>query len=77
MTRCLVTGVTSGIGEHVAVALARRGFEVVLAARNPAKLDATLTKVREAAPEAVLHPLVVDLADLSSVRRAAAEAAGH
>jgi NAD(P)-dependent dehydrogenase (short-subunit alcohol dehydrogenase family) len=73
--RALVTGVTSGLGEHVAVALARRGHEVVLAARNPDKLRTTLGLVREAVPGAALHPLVVDLADLASVRRAAAEAA--
>jgi NAD(P)-dependent dehydrogenase (short-subunit alcohol dehydrogenase family) len=74
--RALVTGVTSGIGEHAAAALARRGFEVVLAARNPDKLAATDSTLRASVPDAVLHPLVVDLADLSSVRRAAAEAAG-
>ena len=74
--RALVTGVTSGIGQHAAIALARRGFEVVLAARNPDKLASTLTTVRSAAPGAEVRSLVVDLADLSSVRRAADEAAG-
>jgi NAD(P)-dependent dehydrogenase (short-subunit alcohol dehydrogenase family) len=74
MPRALVTGVTSGIGEHAATALARRGFEVVLAARNADKLESTLATVGAAAPGARLRPLVVDLADLSSVRRAASEA---
>jgi NAD(P)-dependent dehydrogenase (short-subunit alcohol dehydrogenase family) len=73
--RALVTGVTSGIGEHAVVALARRGFEVVLAARNPGRLETTVATVRAAAPDAQVRGLVLDLADLASVRRAAAEAA--
>ena len=39
--RALVTGVTSGLGEHVATELARAGADVVLAARNPEKLAET------------------------------------
>lgn len=73
--RALVTGVTSGLGEHVAVHLARAGADVVLAGRNPDKLGATLGAVREAAPGALFRTLQLDLADLSSVRRAAGEAA--
>ena len=45
--RILVTGVTSGIGEHTVVELARRGAEVILGARNKTKLDAT-RKLRSA-----------------------------
>ena len=44
--RALVTGVTSGLGEVVVVELARHGAEVVLAARNPAKLAATVAPDR-------------------------------
>jgi NAD(P)-dependent dehydrogenase (short-subunit alcohol dehydrogenase family) len=72
--RALVTGVTSGLGEVTARELARAGAEVVLAARNPGKLDATGSALADAVPGARLVPLVLDLADLSSVRRAAAEA---
>ena len=74
--RALVTGVTSGIGEQTALELARHGAEVVLAARSEAKLDATEAKIMAAVPAAVLHRAVVDLADLSSVRRAADQVAG-
>ena len=73
--RVLVTGVTSGIGEVTARELARAGAEVLLAARNPVKLEATMAGVRAAVPGASLVPLRLDLADLESVRRAAAEAA--
>jgi NAD(P)-dependent dehydrogenase (short-subunit alcohol dehydrogenase family) len=74
--RILVTGVTSGIGEHTVVELARRGAEVVLAARNGTKLDETRKRVLEQVPGATLEPLVVDLSDLSSVRDAAAQVTG-
>ena len=74
-TRALVTGVTSGIGLVTARELARAGAEVVLAARDPAKLATTRRELDVAVPGALLQPLVVDLADLTSVRRAAEEAA--
>lgn len=73
--RALVTGVTSGIGEHTVLELARRGAEVVMAARSEAKLEGAVADIRRVLPNASLVPLVVDLADLTSVRRAAAEAA--
>jgi NAD(P)-dependent dehydrogenase (short-subunit alcohol dehydrogenase family) len=73
--RVLVTGVTSGIGEQTALELARHGAEVVLAARSAARLDRTEADILAAVPSAVLHRQIVDLADLSSVRRAAARVA--
>jgi len=76
-SRALVTGVTSGIGEKTVLELARHGAEVILAARNPAKLETTMAHVQQVLPGATLHPLVVDLSDLTSVRHAAGQAAGH
>lgn len=67
----LVTGVTSGIGEHTVLELARHGAAVVLAARSEEKLRRTVDDVRRVLPGADLGSLVVDLADLASVRRAA------
>jgi NAD(P)-dependent dehydrogenase (short-subunit alcohol dehydrogenase family) len=74
--RALVTGVTSGIGEHTVIELARKGAGLILAARNKAKLEETTRRVREAVPGAELQPLIVDVSDLSSVRRAADEVTG-
>jgi NAD(P)-dependent dehydrogenase (short-subunit alcohol dehydrogenase family) len=71
--RALVTGVTSGLGEVTAMELARAGAEVLLAARNPEKLDVTLDTLRQELPDARLVPLRLDLADLASVRAAAAQ----
>jgi NAD(P)-dependent dehydrogenase (short-subunit alcohol dehydrogenase family) len=75
--RALVTGVTSGLGEHTALALARRGAEVVMVGRNSRKLDRTIADVHRAVPAAPLHPVIADLADLASVRRAAATASTY
>jgi NAD(P)-dependent dehydrogenase (short-subunit alcohol dehydrogenase family) len=74
--RALVTGVTSGIGEQTALELARHGAEVVLAARSESKLDVTEADILAAVPGAVLHRAIVDLSDLSSVRRAAEQLSG-
>ncbi|HET7735461.1 MAG TPA: oxidoreductase [Nocardioidaceae bacterium] len=71
--RAVVTGVTSGLGEHVVTELARAGADVILAARNPAKLDETVKKVIMQAPRAKVDGVVCDLADQSSVRNAAKE----
>ncbi|QZY28945.1 oxidoreductase [Nocardioides coralli] len=72
----LVTGCTTGgIGYHVGLELARAGGRVVLAGRTAAKLQQAEEQIREEVPEPDLTPLAVDLADLASVRKAAAEAA--
>jgi NAD(P)-dependent dehydrogenase (short-subunit alcohol dehydrogenase family) len=73
----LVTGTTlGGLGQFTALELARRGARVVLAGRRQERLDETRTTIAAEVPAADLLTLVVDLADLGSVRRAAAEVAG-
>jgi NAD(P)-dependent dehydrogenase (short-subunit alcohol dehydrogenase family) len=72
--QALVTGVTSGLGEQTVLELARKGARVVMAARSETKLRASMEEVRRVLPGADLVPLIVDLADLGSVRRAADEA---
>lgn len=68
----VVTGTTvGGLGHFTALELARRGGQVVLAGRTADKLDDTEAAIRAQVPRAELGKLVVDLADLSSVRRAA------
>ncbi|MGW8744565.1 oxidoreductase [Streptomyces sp. NPDC055794] len=67
----LITGGNSGIGLETARALARHGARVILAGRSRTKLDRAADAVRAAAPGARTDTLVLDLADLSSVRDAA------
>jgi NAD(P)-dependent dehydrogenase (short-subunit alcohol dehydrogenase family) len=71
----LVTGTTQGgLGHFTALELARRGGRVVLAGRSADKLDTTESAILGEVAGAVLEKLVVDLADLTSVRKAAEEA---
>jgi len=69
----VVTGASSGLGVETARTLASAGAEVVLVARDMAKLDAVVEQLRQAVPGAVFHRCRMDLADLDSVRSAAAE----
>ena len=65
----IVTGPTSGIGLCTALELAKRG-EVVLVGRDSGRLEATRARIERAGGRA--HPVLCDLADLKSVRQAAA-----
>lgn len=67
----LITGGGSGIGLETARVLARHGARVILAGRDRTKLDQAAETVRAAAPGARADTLVLDLADLSSIRDAA------
>jgi NAD(P)-dependent dehydrogenase (short-subunit alcohol dehydrogenase family) len=72
----LVTGVSvGGLGYHDALELARSGARVVLAGRSADRLAETDQSIRAEVPDADLEQLVVDLADLSSVRAVAGTAA--
>ena len=68
----VVTGSSTGVGWYVALALARRGGRVVLAGRDPGRLDRAAAAIRREVADPSLAALTVDLADLASVRAAAA-----
>jgi NAD(P)-dependent dehydrogenase (short-subunit alcohol dehydrogenase family) len=65
--RVLITGANSGIGWEAALALARRGAEIILPARTEAKADDAIARIRAQVPNALLIPEILDLADLNSV----------
>ena len=65
--RAVITGSNSGIGFETALALARRGAEVILPARTQAKADDAAARILEQVPSAQLHPEILDLAVQASV----------
>lgn len=71
--RVLVTGASSGIGAATAVAFAREGATVGVAARRTDRLAAVLEDCRTHAPESAAF--TVDLARLDTLDRFAGEAA--
>ncbi|MBE9373188.1 SDR family NAD(P)-dependent oxidoreductase [Saccharopolyspora sp. HNM0983] len=68
----LITGANSGLGKYTARILAERGARVLLACRDTARGEQARDEVADVAP---IRPELVelDLADLKSVRRAAAD----
>ncbi|MFK4086218.1 oxidoreductase [Kribbella sp. NPDC020789] len=72
--RALVTGATSGLGYETAKVLLERGAEVLVAARNPQKTAQTVQALKQATGREPVS-VELDLADLSSVERAATEVA--
>lgn len=64
----LITGATAGIGLATAHALALSGAQVVIAGRSPGRTRVAVDAVRRASGNERVHPLVVDLACLASVR---------
>lgn len=69
----IVTGANSGIGFETAKTLAQKGASVVVAARNPAKGEAAVEEIRREEPVGSVRLMLLDLADLASVRSFAAD----
>jgi retinol dehydrogenase 12 len=68
---CLITGATDGVGKATVTELARRGFTVILVARNAAKADIVAREIAESTGATDVDYLVCDLRSLRQVRQLA------
>ncbi len=72
----MVTGANSGLGFETARALAGHGARVLMTARDRAKGAVAADRIRSADPDADVELVILDLADLDSVRSVAADLDG-
>jgi NAD(P)-dependent dehydrogenase (short-subunit alcohol dehydrogenase family) len=67
----LITGGNSGIGKQAAIALAKGGARVLVAARSPQRGSAAVDEIRVASGNDQVELVMLDLASMASVRSAA------
>ena len=70
--RVIITGANSGLGKESAIALAKLGAEIVLAVRDTNKGQSVKNQILNQTPSAVIEVAELDLMDLDSVRKFAA-----
>ena len=70
--RVIITGANSGLGKESAFALAKLGAEIVLAVRDINKGQSVKNQILNQTPSAVIEVAELDLMDLDSVRKFAA-----
>ena len=63
MPVALITGASRGFGRAVAELLARRGWDLIIDARDAAALEGAATALREAAPGATIEAIAGDVTD--------------
>ena len=73
--RLLITGATNGIGLAAATELSRRGAELTLIARNPARAEQAIRQIEGAGSDRTsIDVLIADLASQASIRELADQA---
>jgi NAD(P)-dependent dehydrogenase (short-subunit alcohol dehydrogenase family) len=69
---CVVTGATSGIGEEIALALARAGARIAAVGRSRERGEAAVARIREASGNPEVALWLADLASQQEIRSLAA-----
>jgi retinol dehydrogenase 12 len=69
---CLITGATEGVGKVTALELAKKGFTIVIAARNADKAGALIEEIEASTGNTNCDYIVADLRSLEQVRQLAA-----
>ncbi|HEV2336241.1 MAG TPA: SDR family oxidoreductase [Stellaceae bacterium] len=64
----LVTGASAGIGLYTALGLAHAGFHVIMAGRDPARMERARRTVAERSGATQIEPALADFASLAAVR---------
>lgn len=73
----VITGATSGIGEVAALRLAEHGARIVFVARDPARAQPLLTRLRAVNPHAAHAVHMADLSHIDTMRRVCDEIAAN
>jgi NAD(P)-dependent dehydrogenase (short-subunit alcohol dehydrogenase family) len=68
---CLITGATDGVGKETASELAKKGFTVVLVARNAAKAEMVAREIAQSTGATDVDYILCDLGSLTQVRQLA------
>jgi len=67
----LVTAATGGLGEAISMHLASEGCDLILAGRNPVKLDALKSKIRNEYAGVELESVLIDFSDTKTIPESA------
>jgi len=68
---CVITGATSGIGQQTALALARKGAQVIVVGRNEKKCIKTVNDIKKKSANSSIEFICADLSSLKQVREVA------
>lgn len=72
MSHAIITGAGSGVGQAIAVALARRGWNISLIGRRPDGIEATQARVKGHGVQ--VNGYLLDIAHIDSIRQAVCDA---